>query len=152
MQTAEQHRLAGTCARLTQDIAVHIPWRNTGIATRDDALETLRRASPLWRDKDALWQSVKGMGPGCAHTVLLARPALGTLTRQQSAAFGGVVPLHGDRGILRGRRTSWGGRTPVRPVLYMGTRGGDSFQPTAQSLVSPASRGRESQKSRPDGV
>jgi transposase len=33
-----------------------------------------------------------------------------------------VAPLHGDRGTLRGRRTIWGGRAPVRTVLSMGTR------------------------------
>ena len=63
-------------------------------------METRLRASPLWR----------------------ARPAWGTLTRQQMAAVGGVAPLHGDRGRLRGRRTIWGGRAPGRTVLYRGTR------------------------------
>ena len=32
-----------------------------------------------------------------------------------------MAPLHGDRGTLRGRRTIWGGRAPVRTVLSMGT-------------------------------
>ena len=41
---------------------------------------------------------------------------LGTLTRQQIAAVVGVAPLHGDSGTLRGRRTIWGGRAPVRTV------------------------------------
>jgi transposase len=37
------------------------------------------------------------------------------------AALGGVAPLHGDRGTLRGRRIIWGGRAHVRTVLSMGT-------------------------------
>ena len=32
-----------------------------------------------------------------------------------------MAPLNGDRGTLRGRRTIWGGRAHVRPVLSMGT-------------------------------
>jgi transposase len=46
---------------------------------------------------------------------------LGTLTRQQIAALVGVAPLNCDSGTLRGRRMLWGGRAPVRTVLYMGT-------------------------------
>jgi len=60
-------------------------------------------------------------GPVCARTLLLARPELGTLPRQQSAALVGVAPLTGDRGTLRGRRMIWGGRAHVRTVLSMGT-------------------------------
>ena len=41
--------------------------------------------------------------------------------RRSFAALVGVAPLNGDRGTLRGRRMMWGGRAPVRTVLYMGT-------------------------------
>jgi transposase len=121
MRTAEQHRLAGTSARLTKAIMAHMTWRNTAIATLDNALETTLRASPLWRENDDLLQSAKGIGPVCARTLLLELPELGTLTRQQIAALVGVAPRHCDSGTLRGRRTIWGGRAHVRTVLYMGT-------------------------------
>src|SRR3989441_1294707 len=52
MRTAEQNRLAGTNARLTKDIAAHMTWLNAAIATLDDDLETILRASPLWREKE----------------------------------------------------------------------------------------------------
>jgi transposase len=55
MRTAEQNRLAGTSARLTKDIAAHSTWLNAALTTLDDDLETMLRASPLWRDNDALW-------------------------------------------------------------------------------------------------
>jgi transposase len=121
LRTAEPNRLAGTSARLTKALEAPMTWRNTGIATLDDALETLLRASPLWRENDDLWQSAKGIGPVWARTVRLELPALGPLTRPQSAAWVGVAPRHGDRGTRRGRRTIWGGRAHVRPVLSMGT-------------------------------
>ena len=54
MRTAEQHRLAGTTARLTKDSAAHMTWLNAAIATLDGDLETIRRASPRWREKDDL--------------------------------------------------------------------------------------------------
>src|SRR6266571_4479322 len=121
MRTAEQNRLAGTNARLTKDIAAHMTWLNAAIATLDDDLETILRASPLWRENDDLLQCAKGIGLVCARTLVLELPEVGTLTRQQIAALVGVAPLNCDSGTLRGRRTIWGGRAHVRTVLYMGT-------------------------------
>jgi transposase len=129
MRTAEQNRLAGTSERLTQDIEAHIAWLNARIATLDADLETMLRASPLWRENDDLLQSVPGIGPVCARTLLLELPELGTLTRQQIAALVGVAPLNCDSGTLRGRRTIWGGRAHVRTVLYMGTLVATRFNP-----------------------
>ena len=86
MRTAEQNRLGGVSARLMQDIAAHITWLNERVATLDNALETLLRASPLWRENDDLLQSAPGIGPVCARTLLLELPELGTLTRQEIAA------------------------------------------------------------------
>jgi transposase len=129
MRTAEQNRLAGTSERLTQDIKAHIAWLNARIATLDADLETMLRASPLWRENDDLLQSVPGIGPVCARTLLLELPELGTLTRQQIAALVGVAPLNCDSGTLRGRRTIWGGRSHVRTVLYMGTLVATRFNP-----------------------
>jgi transposase len=129
MRTAEQNRLVGTSARLTKDIVAHIPWRNADIATLDNDLETTLRASPLWRENDALLPSAKGIGPVCARTLRLELPALGTLTRQHIAAFVGVAPRNCDRRTLRGRRTIWGGRAHVRTVLYMGTLVATRYNP-----------------------
>lgn len=78
MRTAEQNRLAGTSGRLVQDIGAHIAWLNARIAALDNDLETMLRASPLWRENDDLLQSVPGIGPVCAQTFLLELPKLGT--------------------------------------------------------------------------
>jgi transposase len=132
MRTAEQHRLAGTSERLTKDIVAHITWRNAAIATLDNALETTLRASPLGRENDDLLQSAKGIGPVCAGTLLLALPALGTLTRQHIAAVVGVAARPCDSGTLCGRRMIWGGRAHVRTVLYMGTLVATRFNPQSK--------------------
>jgi transposase len=41
------------------------------------------------------------------------------LTEKQLCALLGVAPLARDSGKPRGRRLVWGGRAPVRAVLYM---------------------------------
>ena len=134
MRTAEQHRLAGTRGRLTQDIEAPIAWLKARIATLDDDLETLLRASPRWRENDDLLQSVPGIGPVCARTLLLALPELGTLTRQHIAALVGVAPLNCASGTLRGRRIIWGGRAHVRTVLSMGTLVATRFHPRIKAF------------------
>ena len=40
---------------------------------------------------------------------------------KQIAALVGVAPMNRDSGIMRGRRSIWGGRSRVRAALYMGT-------------------------------
>jgi transposase len=121
--------LAGSSERLTKDIEAHITWLNARLVTLDDDLETLLRASPLWRENDDLLQSVPGIGPVCARTLLLELPELGTLKRQQVAALVGVAPLNCDSGTLQGRRAIWGGHARVRAVLYMGTLVATRYNP-----------------------
>jgi transposase len=129
MRTAAQNRRAGTSARLTKDIAAHIAWLNADITTLDNDLETLLRASPVWRENDDLVQSAKGIGPVSAHTFLLELPEWGTRTRQEMSALVGVAPLTCDSGTLRGKRTIWGGRAHVRTVLYMSTLVATRYNP-----------------------
>jgi transposase len=134
MRTAEHNRLAGTSERLMKDSEAHMTWLKASIATLDDDLEALLRASPLWREHDDLWQSAKGIGPVSAHTLWLELPELGRLTRQQIAAWVGVAPLNRDSGTLRGRRTIWGGRAHVRTVLDMGTLVATRFHPRIKAF------------------
>ena len=77
MRTAEQNRLVGPNGRLQTDIEAHITWLNARLAMLDHDLETLLRASPLWRENDDLLQSAPGIGPVCARTLVLELPELG---------------------------------------------------------------------------
>jgi transposase len=119
MRTAEQNRCGSAPARLQTDIQAPITWLNERLALLDDALDTARRASPVWREREELWRRVPGMGPVGPRRLLLDLPELGTLSRQRLAALGGVAPLNRDRGTRRGSRMLWGGRAHVRATLYM---------------------------------
>jgi transposase len=121
MRTAESHRLSTAPAAVQADIRAHLTWLDQRLATLDDDLDTALRASPVWRERDTLYRSVPGIGPVSARTLLLDLPELGRLSRQRLAAWVGVAPLNCDSGTLRGRRTIWGGRAPLRATLYMAT-------------------------------
>ena len=68
----------------------------------------------------ALLRSVPGVGEQISASLLAYLPELGTLDRKQVAALVGVAPINRDSGIMRGKRTVWGGRARVRAALYMG--------------------------------
>ena len=100
--------------------------------SQDGELKHTLRESPLWRERENLLRSVPGVGPVVTLTLLAGLPELGTLNRKQIAALVGVAPLNRDSGVLRGRRTVWGGRGPVQTALYMATLVATRFNPVIQ--------------------
>jgi transposase len=119
MLVAEKTRRGQAPGPIQKQIQAHITWLERRLRNLDEELATAIRSSPLWREKDDLMQSVPGVGPVLATTMLASLPELGTLSRQQIAALVGVAPLNRDSGTIRGKRTIWGGRAHVRATLYM---------------------------------
>lgn len=129
MLTAERNRRHTAPTVLHAELDEHIAWLRRRVAELDRALGKALQASPLWRARDDLLRSVKGVGPVLSSTLLLNLPELGQLDRKQLAALVGVAPLNRDSGTLRGKRTTWGGRAHVRAALYMGTLVASRFNP-----------------------
>jgi transposase len=122
LRTAEAHRLGAPRVALVRTrIQAHLQWLETELREIDDELRLRLRASPLWRAQDDLLQSVAGIGPILALTLLADLPAWGRLSHAQIAALVGVAPLTRDSGTQRGRRVVWGGRAALRAVLSTGT-------------------------------
>jgi len=118
----QAERLRETRARgaVRTNLRRHIRWLERSVDDTDTQLQQHIPASPLWRVQDALLQSVPGVGPVLASTLLGCLPELGQLDRREIAALVGIAPLARDSGTLRGRRTCYGGRAAVRAALYMG--------------------------------
>jgi len=121
MRTAEGNRLEATDRPIEREIRTHLCWLNKRIDALDRQLDKAIKASPMWREKDALLQSAPGVGPTLSRTLLAEVPELGELDRRKIAALVGVAPFNRDSGAFRGRRCIWGGRAAVRAVLYMAT-------------------------------
>lgn len=107
-------------ARVKKSLKAHISYLERELKMADNDLGTMVRASPVWRERDDLLQSVPGVGPVLSRTLLADLPELGRLSRREIAKLVGVAPLSRDSGTLRGRRFIHGGRANVRAVLYMG--------------------------------
>src|SRR5205814_5361848 len=72
-----------------------------------------------WRGKAQLLQSVPGVGPVVASTLVAELPELGKVSRQQIAALVGLAPFDRESGKWKGKRSCFGGRAQVRSILYM---------------------------------
>lgn len=119
MITAERNRTRTAPAWLAPDLEAHIAWLERQLEELDRRIAEAQRAVPAWREQTELLESVPGVGPTTSAVLLGWLPELGRLDRKRIAALVGVAPLNRDSGALRGHRTTWGGRAPVRAALYM---------------------------------
>jgi transposase len=134
MCAAEGQRLAqAQTPAVRRSLEAHIAWLEHQLDDADRLLDSAIRQSPIWRAQDDLLQSVPGVGPITARTLLAALPELGTLGHRPLAALVGVAPFNNDSGQHRGRRTTWGGRAPVRRVLYMAALTAIRFNPIVKA-------------------
>ena len=138
MITAEKNRLSAAppSKRVRTAIGRTIEWLQKQLEDSDRDLDSAVKKSPVWREKDKLLRSVKGVGRVLSRVLLSMLPELGTLPHKQIAALVGVAPLNRDSGKHRGRRIIWGGRAQVRQVLYMATMAAARFNPVIRAFHS----------------
>ena len=134
MLTVEKNRLVTVRAKMRSDIQAHIQWLSSSLKELDQEIEDFIESTPAWKDKDALLQSVPGVGPVTSATMLGMLPELGLLNRQEIAALVGVAPVNKDSGKKHGRRRVYGGRADVRSVLYMAALAAKKFNPVIRKF------------------
>jgi transposase len=136
MITMENNRLWSAEIKVIPSIQEHLNWLKRDLKSMDEDLNDKIQKSPIWGEKDNLLQSVPGVGPVLSITLLGALPELGRLNRKQIAALAGVAPFNRDSGKYRGKRTTKGGRSRVRPALYMATLVATRFNPVIKAQYS----------------
>ena len=122
MTTAEKNRLQqanSTAIQRSIRAIIRSFARETENLTR--SIDSLLASCPEMEAKAKLLQSVSGVGPVLAQTLIAAVPELGKVNKRQIAALVGVAPINRDSGTMRGSRTIWGGRSQVRAILFMST-------------------------------
>lgn len=139
MLIAEKQRRHTALPAVRAGLQRHIAWLETELGEQDRELGELVRASPVWREQDALLRSVPGVGPGLARTLLADLPELGQVSGKAVAALVGVAPLTCDSGTVQRQRQRqrrvWGGRGQVRTVLYMATLSAVRFNPVIAAFA-----------------
>lgn len=133
MLTAERNRVPLARGAVRKNVVAHIAWLEKQLGKTDRDLRTPIEASPIWRVRDHLLQSVPGIGPATSACLLAALPELGTLTHRQISKLVGVAPLPNDSGRRTGYRRVQGGRGTVRSALYMATVTAITHNPTIRA-------------------
>ena len=124
-QLSEEKVAAQNASRLFEDTALrrlyrrHVTRLEADIVLLDKRLADMVAANAVLAQRYELLISMPGVGPVLALTLMALLPELGLLSRTQVAALVGVAPYDFDSGKLKGIRCIWGGRAPIRRVLYM---------------------------------
>ena len=135
MIVAERQReRRATVSRLKRSIQRLAAALERELSEVDQDIDDSVRGSPVWRQNEDLMQSVPGIGPIIARSLLAELPELGTLDRRQIAALAGLAPWTRQSGNWKGKSFIGGGRSTVRTVLFMGALAAARYNPTLKAF------------------
>jgi transposase len=100
----------------------------------EKAIKVLINADSRLTEKVDRLSAVKGIGDITALTLIADLPELGQLTNKEISALVGVAPFCRDSGSQKGKRTTWGGRTQVRSILYMAALSAVQYNPPLKAF------------------
>lgn len=122
MLVVEKTRLkSGLRRSAAVSVERHIRYLEKELGALEEEIRDFTASKTDLKEKSDLLQSVAGVGPVLATTLLTEMPELGELDSRQVASLAGVAPFNHDSGKMKGRRGIWGGRAHLRRVLYMST-------------------------------
>ena len=131
---AEKSRLDTAPRHVRSDVAGVVKHLEGRIARLDRRIDAALVADPERAELFELLQSVPGVGPGVARTLVVDLPELGHLDRREIASLVGVAPFARDSGLKRGQRKVRGGRASVRTALYLAAMSASRFNPVLREL------------------
>jgi transposase len=113
-----RHAAQGSSPKVLKNIDKHLAFLKKQIEDLDNRLDRLVAESETFKAKDEILQSIIGIGPQVARTLLVHLPELGQATRQAITALVGLAPCADDSGTCHRIRHIRGGRGKVRIALY----------------------------------
>lgn len=96
-----------------------IKWLAKQVKEIEVKLLNLIQSDEELKKKYELLQSMKGVGPTLAMTLITDLPELGRISKKEIAALVGVAPMTKESGKRAGKSITQYGRQSVRKVLYM---------------------------------
>jgi transposase len=129
-----RHAAQGSSPKVLKNIAKVIAFLERQIADLEDRMDRLVADSETFKAKDELLQSITGIGPQVARTLLVHLPELGQGTRQAITALAGLAPFADDSGTISRIRHIRGGRGKVRIALYQAAVSAIRYCPTMKAF------------------
>lgn len=118
-RVAYNNRLENCGAEVRAFIEKFLVGLEADIASITASLGEAVQSTPEDAARAALVQTIPGVGPMTAATLIGELPELGKLDKRRLSALVGVAPMNRDSGQHRGKRATMGGRNAVRRTLYM---------------------------------
>lgn len=141
---AEKNRLATCPACMRENIEEHIAWLEEHVDSLEAEIHSCIMQKPEWQTRAEIIDSVPGVGPVTATTLIAELPELGQLNRQKIVALAGLAPFNKDSGPKKGKRKIFGGRSGIRRPLFMATLSATKFNPVIRAFYeSLLKRGKE---------
>lgn len=134
MIVAEKNRKETAPAAVQRTIAPVLRTLQKLVRDLEQRIDTMLGQDPDRGELLALLQTVPGVGPAVARTLLIDLPELGHLGRREIASLVGVAPFARDSGTFRGVRRIRGGRASVRTALYLAAMTASRFNPALAEL------------------
>jgi transposase len=139
-QLSDDKVAAENASRLLEDPGLRRLYRNrirrlaAEIVLLEKQLAEIVSADLGLAERYRLLTSMPGVGPVLAFTLLALLPELGQMNNKQVAAIVGVAPYDFDSGKFKGIRRIWGGRAPIRRVLYMAAVSACRYNPVLKTF------------------
>ena len=119
MQTMEKNRSQIMPKTLSSLIKPILTTLKNQIDKVDLKLQKLIEQCDEYKAKNAIIQSVPGVGNVVAFNLLSDMPELGYVNNKEAASLVGVAPFNRESGVYQGKRMIRGGRPKIRTAMYM---------------------------------
>lgn len=120
MRKQEKSRLdPKPSAPIRRHLQSHIRYLDRQGQALTDQLKQMVCAEEMLADRVDRLTQVQAIGLISALYLIAFIPELGHITDNQAAALTGLAPFNKDSGLMKGKRSTQGGRARVRHALYM---------------------------------
>jgi transposase len=127
--TAEKNRLEHTSGYVATEIKSLIRVLERHIEKLEAKIDRIIAEDQKQSGNFKRLQTVPGVGPKVARTLLVDLPELGQLDRRRISSLVGLAPYANDSGQKIGKRSIHGGRAAPRTMLYLAAMVGSRCNP-----------------------
>lgn len=89
------------------------------IETIEKQIDLIFKADPFLEEKKKVLKEIKGIGDIIATELIALLPELGIINRKKIASLSGLAPHPNESGKKIGYRSTKGGRSEIKPILFM---------------------------------